>query len=568
MPSWRSWSIAVSQLRTVDPSLSQEMWLAVMLSWTAEEFMMSRKQFSRHSSPTGARTRGGASTMNTITPRIFGLSSLIRSPPLQLHMQKHHPTPNQNFQGPPSTYNPHHHTLPFLSKPPTPTSPSDHLQPWKMILQRHGHLLRLHGAIWMYNRRFDVATRFHLPQKTWSQRHSNLSSEWDTLLHFLRYSCSMGSAIWILFTWTQYNMSYNLFEQEIWNMEQTYVVTLDLLSTLRHWSTTPPIQSYFIQWALLWSPHSPHLGNGSAAGATHIEPLAPPYAIGTTTTWQHPRKHWGLGRSIWTSWHYTSPTSSIFFQHGAHGYTHSTTRDNSYIHSLSPSISHCTTPTLPTFSTWAAPTCHKTHSQPTATPSLNKTPPHQPQSRHSSTTSHTQSSRLRSCTTSIKSTKSQESLTQLRRLHQPSLSRSGAVQTIAALLGPTGNPQSSHRADSYPGTRTITTGEPYWHHPSSMVFSRRRNPYQPKKWFQSTPELGFSRRKNAPNAFRMQGKMAIAPLATDSTLGDYAAAAASYIYESWTAATSYTSFIDSWGHEMHRHSLQSLYRNQLFTPSF
>ena len=130
MPSSRSWSIAVSQLRTVDPTLSQGMWLAVMLSWTAEESMMSKKQFRRHSSPTGARTRGGASTMNTITPRIFGLFSLIRSPPLQLHMQKHHPTPNQNFQGPPSTYNPHRHNLPFLSESPTPTSSSDHQQPY------------------------------------------------------------------------------------------------------------------------------------------------------------------------------------------------------------------------------------------------------------------------------------------------------------------------------------------------------------------------------------------------------------------------------------------------------
>ena len=90
-----------------------------MPSWTAEEFMMSKRQFSRHSSPIGARTNGGASTMNTITPLIFGLSILIRSLPLQLHMQKHHPTPNQKLQGPPSMYNPHHHTLPFLSKSPT-----------------------------------------------------------------------------------------------------------------------------------------------------------------------------------------------------------------------------------------------------------------------------------------------------------------------------------------------------------------------------------------------------------------------------------------------------------------
>ena len=356
--------------------------------------------------------------------------------------------------------------------------------------------------------------------------------------------------------WTQYNIYYTLFDQGIWNMER-HIMCLHLIysSTLRHWSTTPPIQSYFIQWALLWSSHSPHLGNGSAAGATHIEPLAQPYAIGATITtkWQHPRKHWGLGKSIWTSWHHTSCTSSIFFQHGTHGYTHSTTRDIHYIYSLRPSINHCITPTLPTFSTPAAPTCHKTHSQPTVTPTFNKTPPHQPQSRHSSTTSHTQNSRPHSCTTSIKSTKSQESLTELRRLHQPSLSNSGAVQTIAALLGPTGNPQSSHQANSYPGTRTITTGKSYWHHPSSMVFSRRRNPYQPQKWFQSTPELGFRRRKNAPNALRMQGKMAIAPLATDRTLGDYAAAA-SYIYESWTAETSYTSLIDSWRREMHRDS--------------
>ena len=63
--------------------------------------------------------------------------------------------------------------------------------------------------------------------------------------------------------------------------------------------------------------------------------------------------------------------------------------------------------------------------------------------------------------------------------------------------------------------------------------------------------------------------MAIAPLATDCTFGDYAAAAPYiYIYESWTAETSDTSSIDSWGREMYRHSLQPQYRNQLFTPSF
>ena len=61
--------------------------------------------------------------------------------------------------------------------------------------------------------------------------------------------------------------------------------------------------------------------------------------------------------------------------------------------------------------------------------------------------------------------------------------------------------------------------------------------------------------------------MAVASLATDCTFGDYAAAA-SYIYQSWTAETSDTSSIDSWEPEMYRHSLQPQYRNQLFTPSF
>ena len=116
MLSSRSWSIAVSQLRTVDPSSSQEMWLAVMLSWTPEECMMSRRRCSGHSSPTDARTNGGASTTNTITPPIFGLSTLIRSFPLKHHMQRHHPTPNQKLPDPPSTYNLRHHNLPFSSK--------------------------------------------------------------------------------------------------------------------------------------------------------------------------------------------------------------------------------------------------------------------------------------------------------------------------------------------------------------------------------------------------------------------------------------------------------------------
>ena len=114
-----------------------------MLSWTAEEFMMSKRQFGRHSSPTGARTNGGASTMNTIIPLIFGLSILIRSLPLKLHMQKHHPTPNQKLQGPPSMYNPHHHTLPFSSKSPiqpyhhTTSNHTQNPELWRCILEEY-----------------------------------------------------------------------------------------------------------------------------------------------------------------------------------------------------------------------------------------------------------------------------------------------------------------------------------------------------------------------------------------------------------------------------------------------
>ena len=179
MPSSKSWSIAVSQLRTVDPSLSQEMWLAVMLSWTAEESMMSKKQFSRHSSPTGARTRGGASTMNTITvcpawSDHLHYNSTCRSIiPLPTRTSRVHLLRTTNTTTPYHSWvslqpQLHHQT----------TSNHTHNQTffdtWKIILQRHGLLLRLHGAIWMYNRRFDVATRFHLPQKTWSLRHSDL----------------------------------------------------------------------------------------------------------------------------------------------------------------------------------------------------------------------------------------------------------------------------------------------------------------------------------------------------------------------------------------------------------
>ena len=147
---------------------------------------------------------------------------------------------------------------------------------------------------------------------------------------------------------------------------------------------------------------------------------------------------------------------------------------------------------------------------------------------------------------------------------------SGAVKTIAAPHRTAGNPSSSHRTNLHSGTRTITTGKPYGHHSSSLVISRRRDPYQPQERLQGTPELGFRRRKNAPNAVRVQGTMAIASPATDSTFGDYAAAAASYIYnyESWTSAASYTSSIKHWLREMYRFSSHPYHRNPLFTPSF
>ena len=87
--------------------------MAAMLSWTPEECMMSKRRCSGHSSPTGERTNGGASTTNTITPLICGLSTQTPSLPLKPHMQKHHPTPNQKHPAPPSTYNP---PLPFSSK--------------------------------------------------------------------------------------------------------------------------------------------------------------------------------------------------------------------------------------------------------------------------------------------------------------------------------------------------------------------------------------------------------------------------------------------------------------------
>ena len=271
-----------------------------------------------------------------------------------------------------------------------------------------------------------------------------------------------------------------------------------------------------------------HFANGPAAGATHFEPLAPPLEIGASATWQHHCKHRGLRIPSRTSWHYAPTTSSLFLQHGAHGRTDSTPRDTHYIHTLNTPNNHGTTSTFPTFSTPTTPSCHKTHSQSRTTSTFNKTSPHQPDSWHSSTTSHTQNSRTHSSTTPIKSTKTKESLTKLRRLHKPSLIVSGAVQTIAAHHCTEGNPTSSHRTNSHSGTRTLTTGKPYGHHPSSLVISRRRDPHQPEERLQGTPELGFSWRKNAPNAVRVQGKMAAAPPATDSTFGDYAAAA-SYI---------------------------------------
>ena len=254
MASSRSWSIAVSQPRIVVPTSSQEMRLAVMLSWTAEESMMNKKQFRRHSSPTGAKTRGGASTMNIITLLIFGLSTLIRSPPLPLHMQKHHPTPNQTFQDPPITYNPHHHTLPSLSKSPTPlhhqttsihTVNQHFLDAWMIILQRHGLLLRVHGAVWMYIRRFDVATRFHLPQKTWSQLHSDLFFLMRHPVILLSFMIvALDQLFWYQVLWHQYNTYCIRFEQGLWNMGQSYSITFGLLQyfeTLKHNTSAPEL---------------------------------------------------------------------------------------------------------------------------------------------------------------------------------------------------------------------------------------------------------------------------------------------------------------------------------------
>ena len=133
--------------------------------------MMSKRRCSGHSSPTGVRTNGGASTTNTITPPIFGLSTPTQSLPLKLHMQKHHPT--QKHPEPHSTYNPHHHNRPFSSK--SLTSLAITHQPlyqllgpavmyWRSILQQRGYSLRLHGSVFMYYRPTTL-TQFHSPEK-------------------------------------------------------------------------------------------------------------------------------------------------------------------------------------------------------------------------------------------------------------------------------------------------------------------------------------------------------------------------------------------------------------------
>ena len=107
-----------------------------------------------------------------------------------------------------------------------------------IILQRHGLLLRVHGAVWMYIRRFDVATRFHLPQKTRSQLHSDL-------LFLMRYPVlllsftivALNQLFWYQVPWHQYNTYCILFEQGLSNMAQSYWITFDLLQyfeTLKH----------------------------------------------------------------------------------------------------------------------------------------------------------------------------------------------------------------------------------------------------------------------------------------------------------------------------------------------
>ena len=111
-----------------------------------------------------------------------------------------------------------------------------------ITLQRRGLLLRVYGAVWMYIRGVDVATRFHLPQKTWSLLHSDL-------LLVMRHPVILLFFMLVeLDQWYQYNTYSTLFQQWPWSMDQSYSLTFDsfkYFETLRHWSTTPPLQSYF-----------------------------------------------------------------------------------------------------------------------------------------------------------------------------------------------------------------------------------------------------------------------------------------------------------------------------------
>ena len=112
-----------------------------------------------------------------------------------------------------------------------------------ITLQRRGLLLRVHGAVWMYIRWVDVATRFHLLQKTWSRLHSDL-------LFVTRHPVILLSFMLVALDqlfWYQYNTYWTLFEQWPWNMDQSYSLTFDSLKyfeTLKHNTSAPELFSF------------------------------------------------------------------------------------------------------------------------------------------------------------------------------------------------------------------------------------------------------------------------------------------------------------------------------------
>ena len=71
-----------------------------------------------------------------------------------------------------------------------------------------------------------------------------------------------------------------------------YLFTLVLLKyseTLKHNTSAPELFSFSERYCD--HPIILHLSNGTAASTTHSEPPAPPDALGSTTTWQHPREY-------------------------------------------------------------------------------------------------------------------------------------------------------------------------------------------------------------------------------------------------------------------------------------